>query len=243
MFRTISTPFAAAVFLLLASSSHAQQSRPERPYRGLFGGGDAESQQGLTVSGSIGGGYDTNLAEDARDATQLSVPGTELRRSGTLGQFSGSVSYALARETAAFSASAGTTGRYYPSGNHRRIVRRDSAGLQGSTRIGGGVSVYGSAGYSPYRVSDLYAALLVPTAGVASDDFDFGTSAEHFFSYSGGASGGWPLSRRVSVDATYGYGGRAASSRIPGYSSHRAGGGLRYNIGRGLDLNLGYTYA
>ena len=242
MFRALVTPFVTALCLLVSSSLHAQESRPERPYRGLFGGGDVDVQQGLSVSGSLGGGYDTDLSQDAQSATQLSIPGTQLAQSGALGQFSGSLSYVLSGESASLSASAGSTGRYYPSGGEQRILRRDSLGLQGSTRLGAGLSVSASASYAPFRVSDLYPSGVAAGPGEASDFFDFGASAEHYLAYSGGISGEWQMSRRASFSANYRYGGSVMSENIPRPRSHQGGGGMQYNLGRGLDFNLGYRH-
>ena len=242
MSRTLYTSVVAIVLLVVATPVRGQQSRPERPYRGLFGSTGSESMQILSVSGSAGGGYDSDLAADARSATTLSIPGGNARQSGTLGQFSGSLAYSLSTELASLSASAGSTGRYYPSrpGNHS-ILRREYAGVQASTQIAG-VSVFGSANYSPFRLSDLYSTFFTPELGEPSADFDFGSSTEHFLSYSGGVDGGLQMSRRSRLGANYRYGSRTASVDVPTQESHMAGVGFLYNIGRGLDLNLGYRY-
>lgn len=236
MSRTLIT-VAATLFLLQAAALRAQE-RPERPYRGLFGGDD-ESLQGLSVSGSLGAGYDTDLASDASDVDGGNTDFGN-RPGGVLGQFSGSLAYFVSRGSANLSANAGTTGRYYPSATDK-LLRRHNAGIQGSTPIGAGFTVSGSASYSPFRVWDLYTTP-VPARSEASDAFDFGSSSAHYLAYSGSLGGGWQLSRRLSFGASYRYGGRAASADIPKHASHSAGANMRYDLARGLALNLGYGY-
>ena len=52
--------------LLCASPVAAQQQgRPERPYRGIFGGGVGDAEQLLTVNFGVSGGYDDNILANA----------------------------------------------------------------------------------------------------------------------------------------------------------------------------------
>ena len=62
--------FAAALWLSQPEQALAQsptglapRARPERPYRGLFGGGQGDTAQSLTFDGSIGG-YQELVAAD-----------------------------------------------------------------------------------------------------------------------------------------------------------------------------------
>ena len=73
MKRAAATLFGVAIAIVLTGdSAFAQQSRPERPYRGLFGGGggavSSDVEQSLTATASVGGGFDTSVLADARDA-------------------------------------------------------------------------------------------------------------------------------------------------------------------------------
>ena len=236
MSRLLSVLLLASV--AIAAPVSAQESRPERPYRGLFGSGATDLQQSLRVSGSVGGGFDSNLAEDARNALNVNVQGG--RRSGAVGQFSGILAYSFSGDVASLSVSAGSSGRYYPSAE--RVIRRDQASLQGNALVGLGISVFGSASYAPFRVSSLYPVFFSPELGAADTDFDFGASALHQVGFSGGASWGWQLTRRGRLSASYRTGGRLSSADAPEQRSYESGGGFQYNLGRGLDLNLGYRY-
>ena len=62
--RIILSVCVAALFAA-STPAAAQAPRPERPYRGLFGGGVGDVEQSLIWNGSTGGGYDDNvLAQD-----------------------------------------------------------------------------------------------------------------------------------------------------------------------------------
>ncbi len=64
---------------LAAAPAFAQISRPERPYRGLFGGGggSGEYEQSLTASLSLGGGYDGNVLTGTGDFAPADPHGGE----------------------------------------------------------------------------------------------------------------------------------------------------------------------
>ena len=48
--RTSSIPFVIAALLCALPVAAQQQGRPERPYRGIFGGGVGDAEQLLTVN-------------------------------------------------------------------------------------------------------------------------------------------------------------------------------------------------
>jgi opacity protein-like surface antigen len=241
---------ACLLVLVSAGTAHAQAARPERPYRGLFGGGDtSDVRQTVRVSGSLGTGWDTDRAADLRNGAfdgpsgvggLNSLPPGSLG-SGALGQFSGALSYLFSSDVGNLNAVAGTSGRYYPNGADE-IIRRDNVGVNGSSRVGFGLSVAGGASYHPYSVSSLYADLLPGDPNVLDTEFDIGSSRQHVTSYNVAPSWSVQLSRRLSANAQYRYSARVASGAIPEHASYNAGGGLRYNLGRGLDLKLGYRY-
>jgi opacity protein-like surface antigen len=236
------TPFLCTCLAVAATSAQAQEARPERPYRGLFAADAYEDlSQRVQISGSVGGGYDTDLVEEARDASIIDS-GSRLQRSGTLGQFSGSASYALNTEGANLSVSGGSTGRYYPSAEERSIVHRENLSASGAARVGAGLTFNGTAAYQPFTTAALYGAFLTPELGEPTNDFDFISSREHYVSYSTGLSWAHQISRRTGLNANYRYSGRLASTEIPGYGSYEAGGGLTHNLSDGLALKFGYRY-
>src|SRR6188768_3046939 len=96
--------------LMAAAPALAQtQSRPGRPYRGLFASGLGNSEQSLVAQGSVGGGYDSNVLADAG-----LNPDPRFGESGMVGAVSGSLSYSMTRDRIGFGASFGESSRYYP---------------------------------------------------------------------------------------------------------------------------------
>src|SRR5688500_8910763 len=100
------TSIVCAAALLIAVPAAAQQPRPARPYRGLFGGGMGDTEQVLTLTGSVGVGYDDNVLADQSGTGGL---GTDPRidQSGTFQQMSGGLTYSLERTRVSLGASLG----------------------------------------------------------------------------------------------------------------------------------------
>jgi hypothetical protein len=220
----------------------AQQWRPERPYRGLFGGGVADTQQLLTVSASAGAGWDKNIV--------AGLNGRNLLLGDGHGDFQGgatfastALSYSWNGVRAALGASAGTTARYYPS-LYSDVIRRDYASVGSSVLIGGGLSAQGSVGYQPYSLKGLLPELDGPRLGdPAIVDQDFPDSNVQYVSYSGGLNLLRRISRRQTFTSSYSYHGRLSSDSIDPYHKQSAAARLTRALGRGLDLRLGYGYS
>src|SRR3954469_19920450 len=96
--RSVSLIAGSAV-LLSALTASAQslipESRPERPYRGVYADGTDQSAHVLSVNGSAGTGYDTSATTAAAEA---GVPGLGFGtpsspRGSMYNQFSGGLSY------------------------------------------------------------------------------------------------------------------------------------------------------
>jgi hypothetical protein len=228
---------------------YGQDTQASRPYRGLFGGGVGETAQLLVASASLGGGYDDSLLSDARGGGTR-IGDLRSRHRGGIGQATGTLSYSLARGAAALGASAGTSARYYPSLG--TVYRREYAAAQGSLRVVKGLSIQGAVAYQPYSLSSLYPLLFSPSdddsggplddSGVALDD-EFISSPRHFLTYSGGAGYQYQLARRTSVGASYSYRERVSAAQgDTTFQRQRAGAVLTQNVGRDLDLTIGYGY-
>src|SRR5436309_2042874 len=90
---------ATLALLALALPAFAQQQqRPERPYRGLFGGGVGNAEQLLTLSVQFGGGYDGNiLAGSAGNGVGLSPIAQRAPIGGKTGDASLGLNYTMSR--------------------------------------------------------------------------------------------------------------------------------------------------
>lgn len=239
----LSCAVVSLALLMCVVSASAQTPRPERPYRGLFGGGIGDTEQLLTASASFGGGYDDNLLADARGENsrpQRSDLDTTFR--GAVGQFSGGLQYSLSRSRLDFGASGGTSARYYPSLN-RDIVRRDNASLAASVRLVRGLSANASATYSPYSLASLFVAPGDPGLGdSAVFDEELASSNQHHLTYGGGLGFNRSLSSRTTFSADYGYRARTSANLMAPFTRQTAGGGLRHNVGKGLALRAEYHH-
>src|SRR5688572_19075945 len=122
------------VSILVAADGAEAQWRPERPYRGLFGGGLGQTSQLLTATGSLGTGWSNNvLLNPSGGQSFLPRAGRQFR--GGVYTASGVLSYSLNMGPVAFGASGGTTGQYYSSSTSQ-WVRRDYASLGTAVVIG-----------------------------------------------------------------------------------------------------------
>jgi hypothetical protein len=235
-------PFIAVAALGAAASAHAQDWRPERPYRGLFANGVGDTEQLLTASGSIGTSWDKNVITDVDGRSFLIGDGTGRFQGGAM-TGSATLSYSLSRSRAAFGASAGTTARYYPRLSNQ-FIRREYASIGTSVVLGAGFSARAGATYQPYSLGSMFPWLLEPRVDEAAVvEEDFPTSTEHFASYSAGVGFTRRVSRRQTFSATYNYRGRTASGVLDRFEGHSAGARLTRVLGRGLGLRLGYTYS
>ncbi len=109
---------ACAGALVIAAPAAAQLPRPERPYRGLFGGGVGDTEQSLTLNVQLAGGYDDNIFADqgagGGGVPPSSTPPTNVvAQGGSYGQLSSGLTYSLARTRVSVGASAGFVSRRY----------------------------------------------------------------------------------------------------------------------------------
>jgi hypothetical protein len=199
---------AVALFLAFPAPASAQL-RPDRPYRGLFGGAAAPTGVGhsLAVSASVGAGFDDNaLGARGIDAFRPSDFNRTVR--GTTGYASGSLQYGLGLGRVSLYASATTIGRYYEE-LRPSLLRRDYLHAGASVGVFGGLSLYGSTTYAPYDVGRMFGELPIPDAGDSLDtvapDVTLPSSTEHYFSTNLGIrlSKSIPVSRRGSVTGSY----------------------------------------
>src|SRR5580698_5993634 len=109
--------------------------QPDRPYRGLFGGGVGEASQMLSLSLSFGGGYTTEAllgSTAATTATSQAPPQTGAaappqNTNSTFETASAALQYSYTRPRMGLSAQIGTSGVYFP-GLHQPVLTTDNAG-------------------------------------------------------------------------------------------------------------------
>src|SRR4029453_14476174 len=115
--RIIQLSLATALAVhLAAGTAVAQESRPERPYRGIFGGavGSSSAEESLSLNGSLGGGYRPNVLANATDAGIGTGTGRPTdSRGGGYGMMAGGINYSRSKPSFNFGASANANARYY----------------------------------------------------------------------------------------------------------------------------------
>jgi hypothetical protein len=247
MNRIILSAVAISVVLVSAPSASAQtpqESRPERPYRGLYGGGTDQSQQVLSVNGSAGAGYDTNASANQSEAGLLAQPTTSADGSA-FGSLSGGLSYSGDFSSATVGASMSSSARYYA--DQATTLTTSHAGSAGlNLELGRKTKASGSASvsYQPFRSFVPFSALFDPALGqVVAPDQTYGGGRDSYYTYTATASLTRQLSTRASLSASY--------DRYLSDGSGNSGRGLNRQTGsvlftrsltRRLGLRLGYGY-
>jgi hypothetical protein len=237
--------FGVAIAVLLASNIAAAQSRPERPYRGLFGGGDTSSnmEQSLSLSGSVGAGYDTsvlaNAAESGFGGGSLTSPSQE----GSFTSFSEGLSYSLNKSKVSLGANASASQRYYPTANNS-FISNYGGGLGVSwsptsrTRFG----VNQSVSYQPMNLYSLFPVFgTTPLGEVFLAGLDYGNVDASYYTYATTASATRQLSSRASITADYSY-SQSVYKLYPDFASQTAGVRFSRSLTAGVGLHIGYGY-
>jgi len=249
------------VSLGVTAAAHAQERRPERPYRGLFAGGVDDNEQLLTASASLGAGWDQNLIADFGGRNLLTPGAGSLQTGAVTG--SGALAYSLRRSTTTLSASGGGSAYYYPRIS-RRVITREYLSARGEVGIGYGFSAYGAVRYQPYSLRSLFGSDLEfpgydPAAsrpyvprnmfvtgpdGTAEDGtfVDFPASRQHHLSESAGVGYRRRLTQRRTFSAGYDYRHRSRGT-LGEYHRQTAGAQLSQQVSRGLTLRIGYGYS
>lgn len=225
-----------------AAPAFAQAPRSARPYRGLFGGSAPTVETPLTLTASVGGGYDTNVLLDPSGAGTTPIGDPRQSQGGGYGTLTAGLNYTISGTRTSFAASASSAGRYYPDLSD--FIVSHSGAVGGSVRIARNtqVSLNQSITYQPFLTIDLFPQLGDPTLGLTPPAAqDRGTISDDYLTYGTLVDLTQTLSRRASLEFSYQYqlsdftGGRNLSTQM-------GLGRFRYLIGRGLGVRLGYGH-
>jgi len=227
--------------LTASAQSSTAESRPERPYRGVFAGGLPDAAGSLTVNGSAGTGYDTSASTAAAEAGLPGLPPAANSKGSIYNQFSGSLSYS-ARLNKMLSAGAGlsSTARQYPQVDNRITTSHGaSSGLSMNTNLSKRTTVNGgvSASYQTTRGFTPFVQLSEPILGqVAPPGPDFASQYGDYYTYGAQAGISRQLSRRSSLAAAYNWQTSQQRSGIDDLSNR--GGSIRFSRSLTRDLGL-----
>jgi hypothetical protein len=227
-------------FLTSSPPAAAQSYRPERPYRGLFGGAGENSRQMLSLNGAFGIGFDDNVLADAIGRDTAVTDDLRALRGG-VGTFSGGLTYSFTTPGFSLGVTGGSGGRLYSS-TSRRLVRSTQAAISLALRVGPRTSVSAAAGVSrqPYLLTDL-----LPTAEPLSGDLgvaelDAALAIATYENYTASVAVSQRLTQRAQLSGSYS--AAAARATPQGPFDFRSGGArYGYDIARGLSLRAGYS--
>ncbi len=132
----------------------------------------------LIFNGAVGGGYDDNILLDQPGGSAVDP---RVAKSGVLGMFNGSLSYAVEKDRVSGGVSVGTSSRYYPS-QEQEFVGAHSAAAGVTVRAGTRTTLTGqqAVSYQPYTFASVLPVFTDPSVGQFPDpalDFATGTDA------------------------------------------------------------------
>jgi hypothetical protein len=235
--------------LLASVPSSAQAPRPERPYRGLFGGNGANPNavRQLDFTVTFYGGYDDNLLANAGNEGAIGQPVNDPRfqASGTLGGAQLGLDFTRRTKRSSVDFSGGGAYRYYPTagrfnGWNGWGAAAFSVDLTTSTTLAARESAY----YSPYFSLAQFSSL--PNLGIEVETFflnrDMALLEYPATTFLSTAS----LSHRVTPRASWviDYSLRYVDFRERANSIYdgNGGGAFRYRLNRQANFHAGYHY-
>ena len=232
--------------LLTSVPAAAQESRPGRPYRGLFGPAERDAARVLSVNGQIGSGYETGVLVERRqiDEIDLNIENSSFFESESVfSLFSGGISYVDHTDRLDFNAAFQSTARDY---SRFAMVSSHTGSTGLSARLGRRTTVsgFGTASYQPWGAVIYSVALTDPAFGqVVAPTRQIPVLNGSFKTYASGASIAQQMSRRSTLSAGYAYDLADYSGLAADYQHQE--GWLRYTQGltRNLGWHAGYSYS
>lgn len=238
--------FGVAIAIFLATDVARAQERPERPYRGLFGGGGGSSdmEQSLAATASVGGGFDTSVLADAQDAGIVGGAGNPAQsREGGYLLFSEGLSYSLNKRVVSFSANGSASARYYPTLENSFINNYGGGvGTSWSPTTRNRISGSASFTYQPFSLHALFPVFgETPLGEIYLADLDYGTVDAGYYTSAAAVGASRNLSSRTTISADYSY-QRSDFALYPDYQSDTMGARFTRSLNAGLALRVGYSY-
>ncbi len=233
---------AVLALVVCAAPASAQRARPDRPYRGLFGGNGANpnSAQQLDLNFSLFGAYDDDVMAD-RGQSSLD---SRFQKSGNYEVGTISLDYSRRAGRATFDFTGGTTYRYYPS-----IKQMDGANSFVSVGLTVKLSpqtdfrATESASYSPfYSLGAIPGPITPPPGEVAPIGSDYPLLSNSALSLYSSASLEHRLTPRSSLSADYSLNYVDSRYSAQTFRNWGAGGRYSYRVTSTLGVHLGYHY-
>jgi hypothetical protein len=233
----------AILLFVCAPPAYAQRPRPDRPYRGLFGGNGASpsSSQQFDLNVSLFGAYDDNVLATAN---QGYTGDPRFQQNGGYGSGTISLDYTKKAGRATFDFTGGYTYRYYPSLEELNGFNTWlSAGLSAKLSPRTDLQLTESLSYSPFFSFTSSPGLRPPSPGdVAPINPDHPLAQEPATNANSSASLSRRLTPRSSLSADYNFNYTHYSDQNLPYQNWGAGGGYAYRLGSRANLTATYHY-
>ncbi|MGH9411803.1 MAG: hypothetical protein ACRD1V_20390 [Vicinamibacterales bacterium] len=236
--RTTSIVFA---MLFTASAAFAQAERPQRMFRGLFGGPGPrpDSQTEFDANVSIYGAYDEDLG-----ASQGAVVDPRNEVGGAYSGVDLGLTFTHSGRHVDYAVTGGSSGRYYPTLHTLTTLGDQAAFSVGVHGRRASLQAIESGMYSPlFMLAPFATAVPTTAADVAAAPVNTAVQHETMFGNSTTLTGDLTLGPRWSLDSTEAfntsrvrYGTGSASQR-----SWTAGATLKRQVSKDSALHLGYT--
>ena len=232
-----------AIALAVCTPADAQRPRPDRPYRGLFGGNGANpnSSQQFDLNVSLFGAYDDNVLATSNQGYSGDP---RFQQNGGYGSGTISLDYTKKAGRATFDFTGGYTYRYYPSYEELNGFNTWlSAGLAAKLSQRTDLRLTESLGYSPFfSFTPSPGMRPIAPGDVAPIDPDNPLAEEPATNAVSSASIEHRLTPRASLSADYNFNYTHYSDRDLPYQNWGAGGGYTYRLSSRANLSASYHY-
>jgi len=230
------------VLLVCTAPALAQRPRPDRPYRGLFGGNGANpnSTQQLDVNLALFGAYDDNvLATTPQGGTD-----PRFQQSGGFGSGTVSLDYTRRAGRATFDFSGGTGYRYYRSLEEANGFNSFlSVGITARLSPRTDLRLSATGNYTPYYSFTPTAGIRPPAAGdIVPNNPDNPLAQVSTINASSSAALTRNLTSRSSLSADYNFTYTHYSNNNLPYQNWAAGGGYSYRLSPRASFTSAYHY-
>ena len=221
--------------------------RPERPYRGVFGGGISNMDQTLIFNAAVGGGFSDTIrtGATATPTPNSGVLESPVTGSGPFEQLSLGLAYNLSRQRVSFFASAGSSIANYSTRSNSLVQSQSgSAGATVQLAKKTSFSFAETISYQPLLFSaSLFGLPNQTVTQTAAVDFDAGAGLERVLTNDLAVGLTQGLTKRMSLSFNYADGRTSSASGNRNFEMQSGGARLTVALAKGLGLRLGYGFS
>ena len=225
-----------------ASARYAPTPRPDRPYRGLFGGGYGSSTQLLALDFTASGGRDTDVLKGTSTGSDEQTPSLERTRSD-FGQLNGTLSYSLDHKRFGMKAFGSASGLYYQQ-LPQHLIRYYNAGAGANVKVRktGNLTFDETVSYQPFYFLSAFSSLGNVDGGTPFLP-EIGTSVQATNYWQSATSVGFStsLTSRLTFQTAYWKQQTTSAEHDRDLDAQSAGAHLAYGLTKHLSLVMGYT--